>query len=236
MNTKLFLTTALLTAWSCLTAHAVPVVVTSRAAQAGNDSLLWTDLGSPGSSVASGTTALSANGLGVTVSNSNSSSFELRVQIPTAFSSWSGNFTPGDPVLWNSPSSGENGPTTLSFAAPVLGVGFNIMADFYGAFTGQVEAFDALNNSLGIFAYSGTSNGDSDGSAVYFGLQDTSASISRIVITGLTASSVPNDFAINQLSLNTLATAAPELDGATATLPLTMMLMGWLSLKRRKTT
>lgn len=208
--------------WTAASAYAVPVVINSRAAQGANDTLDWSDLGATGTQHASGSIATSANGFDVTISNSDSGNFQLLTQSPT---SWNGNFNPGEIVLWNR----GNGPVTLDFSSPVFGFGFNIMANNLGAFNGQISLFDTGNNSLGSFAYAGNANSAADGSAVYIGARETSASIARVVITGL-GGGTPTSFAINQLALN----PAPELDSDAASLPLGMMLLGWLSLRRRK--
>src|SRR5260370_398418 len=63
---------------------------------------------------------------------------------------WTGNFTPGDQLLWtNSFTSTTNNPITLRFGAfGVFGGGAQIQADFNGDFVARVTAFDAGGNLL----------------------------------------------------------------------------------------
>ena len=72
--------------------------------------------------------------------------------------------------------------------------------DQFGGYTAQLEVFDASNNSLGVITCSGTSTSNGDNSASLCGLSST-VPFTKVVISGLTASQDPNDFAINRVSL-----------------------------------
>ena len=168
----------------------------SRASFGGNDSLDWSSLGPEGTTVASGTTATSVGGVGVTVSNG------AGFQLFTEGSIWFGNFAPGDNLLWNQ----ATGPDTLTFSQGIAGVGFNIQNDYLGSF---LATFTLSTGDS--FTMSGNGNSANDGSAPFWGIIDnTGANITSIVIA--TNNSQPvnagaNDFAINSLSLQTTAVA-----------------------------
>ena len=108
---------------------------------------------------------------------------------------WNGNFTNGDELLWTQ----GNGPLTLTFGTAVSGVGANIQADFFGAFTALIQAFDVNGNLIESFSENGNSNSNGDGSAIFIGLLDNGI---KSVTFSLTACSFDcADFAINQLDI-----------------------------------
>ena len=97
-----------------------------------------------------------------------------------------------------------NGPLTFTFSQSLTGIGANIQADFFGAFTAQL--CDSNNVCV---TEDGNSNSNGDGSAIFIGLTDpngfTSATFS------LTACS--NDcanFAINQMDIIPGGSGVPE--------------------------
>jgi hypothetical protein len=189
-------------------AQASVLFVNSRAGLGANDSVDWAQLGPDRTVLSNPFTATSSGGLGVTGQFTGGSG-ELRTQS----ASWAGNFAIGDAVLYAWDGNGGIGPLTLTFANAVSGVGAQIMADYYGRFTGSIEAFDSFNNSLGLFSnLSGVSNGDADNSAVFWGISSTNSDIKSIVFNASDDfGDGPNDFTINQLSLVTAnTTAVPE--------------------------
>ena len=100
----------------------------------------------------------------------------------------------------------EAGPLHLDFSAPVMAAGTQIQAQFPGAFTASIEAFDGLGNSLGSWSANGLSTFDQDGSALFLGVSSPSAEISRVSVW-LNSSADPAflDFAINHVSLKTVS-------------------------------
>lgn len=196
--------------------YAVPVLVTNLAGQDQNDSVNWVQFGSPITNVPSGSIASSAQGNSITATTG--SSFSIR----TPGTGWISGFNPGDIILYN----GGGGPVTLAFANAVRGVGFFFENDAFGNFTANLEAFDSSNTSLGIFSVPGNSG---DAAQTYLGVLDTSNSISRVVIT---ADNGPDSFAIGSLAISA---SVPEMDGATAAMPMTLILgMLVLLAERRK--
>lgn len=111
-------------------------------------------------------------------------------------SGWLGNFTSGETLLT---TDYWPGPLEIEFEAPIQGIAFQIQSDLYGDFSGVIEAFDSLGNSLGFFDFDGVSTDDADGSAITIGVlsdvQDI-ASITVDVDTGLL-----DTFAINHASV-----------------------------------
>lgn len=120
-----------------------------------------------------------------------------------------GNFTNGDPFL-----VADSGPLDILFSGNVASAGAQFQAAGFGAFTARIEAYDVLGNLLTGFDFAGTSNGANDGSAVFAGIASTAGDIRRLRFLGLTASLPPNNFGINNVSVNANASVmsltAPE--------------------------
>ncbi|GIV16097.1 MAG: hypothetical protein KatS3mg022_1532 [Armatimonadota bacterium] len=189
-------------------AHAL-TFITNRTALGGNDYVDWGVLGATYTVVSNPVSLNSNGGLPLTVSKPTSGSFERLDQ----GSGWWGNFAQGDHLLW---TLYEVGPMVIEFASPVIGAGAQIQRNWYGAFTGTIMAYDAANNLLGSFSLAGLSNGNSDNSAIFLGVLDSSAVIKKVVFD---VDNTTGDFAINRLDLVTQggAPVIPE--------PGTMLLM-----------
>jgi hypothetical protein len=184
-------------------AHAL-TFVNSRPALGGNDYVDWGVLGPSFTVVNNPFTVTSNGGLSMSVSKPGGP-FERRDQ----GNGWSGNFAPGDHLIW---TRDEIGAMTIEFAVPVLGAGAQIQRDAFGLFTGTIQAYDSLNNLLGSFNLTG----NSAFSTIFLGVLDNSPSIKKIVFMTDGGS---EDFAINRLDLVTQGgPVIPE--------PGTMLLMG----------
>jgi PEP-CTERM motif-containing protein len=144
---------------------------------------------------------------------------EIRVVGPTNFTAmqqgpgWSGNFTPGDWLIWNQDINnftGNAGPIGVVFNTPVSAAGAQIQADFFGAFTATI-----CDQSGNCFSEAGNSNGNADGSAIFIGIANDPG------ITFLTFSVVDingnNDEAIDTVFFQ---------NGSTTPEPGTLMLLG----------
>jgi hypothetical protein len=129
------------------------------------------------------------------------------MQIRQQGGSWGGNFAPNDFVLWtnNNGNGNGNGPLTISFANPVFGAGAQIQANAGGNFTVNLTAYDGSDNVLGNFTSVGNSNANADNSAIFIGVNDNVASISKLIFS-LPVNGYPQDFGINRLAI---ATAVP---------------------------
>ena len=135
---------------------------------------------------------------------------------------WYGNFAPGAGVLWvrgtyNGLTGAwvPNGPLTISLNSPQHGLGFQIMADEVGSFTATVCAYSSTDESLGCVPFNGNSSGVADDSAVYIGLYDDVAEISRITIDA-GGPLYPHDFAIGRVYV---ANTRRQLVPASVTVP-----------------
>ena len=60
------------------------------------------------------------------------------------------------------------------------------------------------------FDFSGNSTSSADGSAVFAGITSTNGDIRGVRFEGVSASNLPNDFAINNVSVNGATTTVPE--------------------------
>src|SRR5262249_56044605 len=110
---------------------------------------------------------------------------------------WGGNFAPGDLLYWTA-GGGGSGPVTLDFGTQKLSaIGAQIQADYFGAFTAQLTAFDSNGVNLGSFTENGNSTSSADNSAIFIGLMSTSGDISKVVFAVTAATNNPGDFALN---------------------------------------
>jgi hypothetical protein len=169
-------------------------------------SVTWADLGPSFTSLPSGTvvpiTGLSESTVAITTANGLSTM--IITNCPARANCWSGNFVAAAPLLWvggNYDALGNwagNGPLTLTLNTPQRGMGFNVMADEAGPFTATVCAYSSTNTLLGCVPFSGNGSGVADGSAIFIGLYDDAAEISRITIDAGGAL-YPHDFAIGQV-------------------------------------
>ena len=190
-------------------------------------SVTWTDLGPSFTSVPSGTVA-SITGLAgsnVTLSTASGLPAMILTNCPAvANCGWSGNFTPGAPLLrvsGNYDGNGSwlaNGPLTLTLNTAQRGVAFAVMADEVGSFTGNLCAYNGAGALLGCVPFSGAGAplaGGTNGMAAYVGLYDDIAEVSSVTID---AGGVlrPHDFAIGTINV---ASTQRQLVPASVTLP-----------------
>jgi hypothetical protein len=183
----------------------------TRGGLGGNDFVDWTGLGTNGTHV-SNPFSITSNG-GLAITGSIPTGDFKRVDQSTF--EWSGNFAPGDAVMYTQQNPG---PFSLSFANPILGVGAQIQNSFYGVFTGVISAFDNSNGLLGSFSLNGNSTSAGDNSAIFLGLRDTTASISRIEFD-VSQGSETRNFGINRLDIVTSTNQVPE--------PSSLLLLGF---------
>jgi len=140
--------------------------------------------------------------------------------------SWVGNFTPGDELLWtNWPGQG---PLTFTFSQAITGVGANIQADWSGAFTAFLQLYDSSSNLVWSFAEAGNSSSSEDGSAIFIGLADMPAFTTAVFSLTYAADDL-GDFAINQMDITT----GSEVPEPALGLPLAVALMGMAAVRRR---
>ncbi|WP_448582815.1 PEPxxWA-CTERM sorting domain-containing protein [Thermaurantiacus sp.] len=111
---------------------------------------------------------------------------------------WAGNFAACHKLLWN---MGYGPDITIVFASPVAGAGTQWQADYYGAFSARLAAYDDMDVLLCAVTRDGFSHAGRDGSAIFLGVLTSSVNIKKIVLTLDYASSAPKDFAINRLLL-----------------------------------
>ena len=188
---------------SASSASAGLTLVTSRAALGGDDSVDWGQLGGEFVGVSNPFAATSTGGIGLNGTGNGGSPFDRIDQS----SGWSGNFSPGDKLLWTFYPS--EGPMDLAFDKIICGAGANIQADFFGDFEAFLEAFDSNGNSLGIVSEKGTSNSNNDGSAIFIGVLSSLHDIASISFWVKSDTGI-NDFAINQLDLVTDCNVVPS--------------------------
>jgi trimeric autotransporter adhesin len=196
-------------------------LVNSSTAILHDNTVMWTDLGPSFTSIAAGTAVPipGAPGSTVTVSNSVGDPLYIFTSCPAfADCGFSGNFVPAAPLLWvdgNYDATGTvwtgDGPLTLIFNTPKHGVGFNIMADEAGPFSGTICAYNTSNTLIGCEPFNGTGAplaGGTNGMAIFTGIYDDTAEIGKVTIDA-GGQLYPHDFAINQLVVATSRRMVP---------------------------
>jgi len=206
----------------------------TRVSQNPSDFYDWSQIAPPGTTVTTPQFVTSfTGGNAALVGNINGSPF---LTMQEGFT-WVGNFDYGESLIWTGNSNfgvGGLGPMAMVFLNPVASVGFAIQADFYGAFTASLAAFDVNGNLLTTFTQPGVSNGLENGSALFLGLGDkTGPNIATIEFTvssnALSGGLANNDFAIDDVSIGYTATPEPS-----SLLLLGSGLLGMAGLVRRK--
>jgi hypothetical protein len=175
-------------------------------------------LGNPGDTISS-----PASGSGFTVSSAGNQGFMIVEQGV----SWSGNFAYGDALLWNQ----GYGPDTITFTSAVQSVGFKLQNDYFGSFTGYLNAYDASNTLLGQVSEIGTANSNGDNSVLFIGVSSSDANIAKVVISTSmsdTISGSANDFALGSGSFTD--TSVPE----PSTFGLVSLVLGGAAILRKK--
>lgn len=201
-------------------------LITSRAALGGTDSVNWTQLGADGTTVTEPAAATSALGRTATVNNPNGELWRV-----DQGGSYGGNFAPGDALIG---SLFESGPISIAFTTGLSGLGAQIQANFFGAFTGVISVFDSLDTLLETWTLAGVSNADDDNSAIFLGVLRATADIFRVEFS-VTDTDDPqgvNDLAINTLDLT--ATVPPRVPEPASLALLGLGLAGLAVARRRR--
>jgi hypothetical protein len=172
----------------------------------GTDHYDWTtNYGPPGNIIFNNSVATSVGGVTTTVNFAGGGNGERLDQ----GNGWSGNFTPGDELLW---TTGQGPLNFMNFSTTLTGIGANIQADFFGAFTAQL----CDGNGMCVME-NGNSTSNGDGSAIFIGLTDP-AGFTSATFSLTSCVSACTDFAINQLDFTTGTGTTPE--------PSSMLLLG----------
>jgi hypothetical protein len=194
--------------------HATLVQVGSRAALGTALTVPWTAFGPVGSSLSVyEQTLVSPETVGI---NSSSGILDISQQ----GNGLNGDFAPGLALLVQpNPDDGM----LIGFDAPVLGFGVDIdPANYTGAFTAYMEAFDASNMSLGTISVTGVEAGAGNGTAPFIGGTSFSDPISYVVfgfvepgnpdVSQFTLNGIPvlGNTAIDQASVIVATPALPE--------------------------
>ena len=209
------------------TAQAAVLFTSTRSGLGANELVNWSSLGPQNltGGIANPFTVSSTGGLGVTGQFTGGAGAR-RDQNPlapagpgTVGSGFFTNFAPNEALIW---SGGPNGPLTLTFANTVSGAGAQIATTLNASFTGSISAFGTSGNLLGSFTRTGLSADTGAGDALFLGVSSSTTDIKSIVFNAFVRplDGTPgsgNNFAINQVSLNTLnptvtanPTAVPE--------------------------
>jgi hypothetical protein len=184
------------------TASAQISLVTTRAGLAGTDFIDWGTLGPDGTTVSNPFTILSNGGVSVNVSKPFGQFLRGDEGI-----SFTGNFNPGEQLLFTGYSSNGSGPITLNFGTFTTAFGVNIQANIVGDFVARLEFFDASNALLGTITENGASTTAGNGSAIFIGGKSggSSTNFSSVRISTEQAGSPPSEFHINQADFSLAA-------------------------------
>lgn len=140
-----------------------------------SESVNWGNLG-VNVAVPSGAATWSQNGIETTITFGFGTQGRTFVQSPdyAGDGSWNGDFAPGQTLLGsNNPSTGNgSGTLNLAFGTGVAGVGFQIDANTYGLYNTEIGVYDG-SSLLGIFFGTGNVTADSNNTATFFGIEDS---------------------------------------------------------------
>jgi hypothetical protein len=172
-----------------------------------SDQVNWNWIASPGSFFSSGATFGSGGpNYGVGGIMGHVSLAADNGQIRGEHYDWSGNFAVSDYILYTGTGAG---PITLTFNNPVSHVGAQIMSASYGAFTGQITAYNGAT-VLGTYTEIGNSSSAGNNSAIYLGVGDSTAEITKVVYSIISCTLNCERFALNTLSVNKIETAVVD--------------------------
>jgi hypothetical protein len=130
---------------------------------------------------------------------------------------WSGNFLPGDHLIWNEGGSQQTGiDIGVLFNNLSAGGGAQIQADFFGPFTATLTAFDSLGNVIGQTVMNGNSTSNADGSAIFIGFHSNSSNV------GFLNFNVVDQFGGDSLAIDTLTVYS----NGTVPEPTSLLLLG----------
>ncbi|MBX3111373.1 MAG: PEP-CTERM sorting domain-containing protein [Fimbriimonadaceae bacterium] len=186
-------------------------LVTSRGDIAATDDLRWEDLG-PTGTIPGDDFVLSTHG----------TPFDVHVQgqdlqRTDMGNPWATGFPAGEPLLYGDEA------LTLTGAKTCNDVGMDVDANFFGAFTAHMEAFDGLGQSLGEVSVAGVSG--ADGVTPFIGVHSDTGDIHSVKVW--ITDNAGTDFAVDHVSYS-CCSPVPE--------PATMSALGLgaLALLRRK--
>jgi hypothetical protein len=156
-------------------AHADSITVVTNSTGFGNDVLDWSTFGPDGTDVFMPSTATSAGGVAVTVSQP-----EYMMDIGESGVDFAGDFSLGTYLLTNG-NTPPPSPVTITFGAPIYGVGAQIEpAKVYGDFTASIYAYDG-STLLTMGAVHGDKQNTYSGSAPFLGVESDAPEITGIV-------------------------------------------------------
>lgn len=207
LTLPLFLTLSLSTATPAAAQYAL---VSNRAAIGGPGLIDWATM--PSLTPLANPFVVTVTGTPLTATVS-STSVLIRMSQPVGFT---GNFTNGDALLYSAASSLD-----ILFSGDIAAAGAQYQQSVGGPFTGNIEAFDVLGNSLAAFNFNGVSNTNADGSAVFAGISSATGGIRRIRFSNVLGSPLY----INNLSVNLLASSPPSGSSSVAPEPGSVVLM-----------
>ncbi len=204
--------------------------ISSRALLGGNDTVQWGAAADDGSLVASPYSRVSTGGVGVAAALTGG----FGVFVQNGGGGYTSNFSAGDVVL---STFFTDGPISITFASAIRGLGFNVVNDNFGAFTGTLDFFGAGDVFFGSVGVGGASSNANDGSAPFLGGFSSLRDILRVDVS-VTSVLGGSPLSINQMSLLTTAPPAPP-GGGNAPEPATATLVGLalattLMLRRRR--
>lgn len=160
-------------------------MVTSRAAMGGDDQLTWDQL-SLGFGGSTAVAVVTEAGRQATMQAPNGGWQRLDQAGPDC-GTFRANFAPCEALLLSANNHDPATVISISFAQGVAGGGAQFSsATWYGPFTAIIAAYDAGGALLETWSLDGTTNGDSDDSAIFLGVRRSQADIVRLDFGGIT--------------------------------------------------
>jgi MYXO-CTERM domain-containing protein len=187
--------------------------VFTRSALVADDSIDWSVLGPVSTAVSNPATVTTTRGVQVAVRMDAAGPFERLSQ----GNGWSGNFAPGDPVLFTKTALPDENPITFDLtnflggpSAGVLAFGTQIQANQPGPYTAVIEAFAdaAMTSSLGSFTVNGISDSLANDTAAFLGVQNDTP-IAKVLVKLTAANADIANYAVNDVTLTYVTPPGP---------------------------
>lgn len=187
--------------------QATLTLVTNRADIGACDSIDWGQFGGPGTSVPSPSKGWTTEGTKFAVGDETSNmSTDVSSGVPNGGGgNWWG-FGAGHNVLY---TDSLNGPLNIVFARTMTAAGADIMVNFFGTYTAELLAYDAMGDPLGSVTTTIVSDANTVGNAPFLGVHSDGGDIA-VLQYRLKTSDQTGGFAIDEVSLNDCCSPVPE--------------------------
>jgi hypothetical protein len=189
--------------WACTSLYGTAVLVSNPASLNTNDIVLWSQLGSNQAGVSQSFFAMSTDYESISGHFTNGSGTILKACSSSCGWQANSSFAANDSLLLTGTNTADSAPLILSISSPMYGVGTYIDAgtmagDAGTQFTVRIQAYAGITSVLNT-----TVSSDSLGDAMFVGVSDTTAEITRVILnlTDSNGNNIVGNFVLDKLYL-----------------------------------